>query len=140
MSKDKKALVVRGDRKGELAPRRDAALVAQKNELKLKAAERGIEATAEIAKLLVRGGNVFLDAQERRDITAKEWEDTRRRIAELDATTEAELRKLAAQLEQHKEKTTRLRMVLDVVASKGEVLPIVLSKGLAKAIEQLTEE
>lgn len=98
------------------------------------------EAAAGLIKLLVHGGHLYLDATRMEIESNRDWEDTRRRIAELDASTQAELKKLEAQLSGQKEKTLRLRMVLDVIATRGDTLSDVFAKGLAVAVEQLTQE
>ena len=102
--------------------------------------EQRAEATAELVKLMIHGGNVFLDMRRMEAESARDWDRTRQRIAEIDATTQAELTKLEAQLLHQKDKTLRLRLVLDVIATKGETLPEIYGKGLSMAVEQLTRE
>lgn len=103
-----------------------------------KALDKSIDAAADVVSLLVRGGHVVLSAQEKQAETAANWEATHQRIAELDANTRSELQKLKADLSKAKEKTERLRLVLDTVRRPD--LPEALAEALARAIDNLTKE
>jgi hypothetical protein len=110
----------------------------------LKPGDRGkylaVEAGAALVELLVHGGHVFLESQRAQTATEFNREKTRQEIELLDAQTQGEIRKLEAQLGSVREKTTRLRMVLDLIATQGTSLPAVYAQSLSKAVENLTKE
>ena len=98
-----------------------------------------IDAAAGLVSLLLKGGNVFLEAQGLNGKIAFDWEQTQQRLTIIGAENEAELRKLQACLDGAKEKTERLAMVLDF-AAKSPGLPPAIAEGIGKAVDNLTRE
>ena len=113
--------------------RGDVELTTREREQALRVRETKIEAAQKLVDLLLRGGQVFLDVQQQRADSDARWDATRRTIAELDASTDAEIRKLEADLSHDREGTERLRLLLNYAASKPD-LPEVMHEAIARAV------
>lgn len=97
------------------------------------------DAAAGLIGLLLKGGEVFLEGQALENQAANGWEETKQRLALIDAESEAELRKLQECLHGAKEKTQRLSMVLGFAAQNPGLHPAI-AEGIAKAVDNLTRE
>ena len=122
------------------APGNRGSMPDTERALEIHAKARAVDAAADAICLLIKGGHVLLESERLDAAARKGWEDTNQRIAQLDAESRRALQDLEAKLAGAKEKTTRLQMVLDLVAAKGDSLPDTISSGLGKAIESLTKE
>jgi hypothetical protein len=113
--------------------RGDVDLTTREREQAVREKEVKIEAAQKLVELVLRGGQVFLEIRKQRADSDAIWEGTRRTIAELDASTDAEIRKLEAELSHVREGTERLRLLLNYAASKPD-LPDVMHEAIARAV------
>ena len=111
-----------------------------KEQLQLKAADRGIDIAADAITLLVEGGRVFLDRERIRNKVAQGWEETNQRIASMDAETRNVLQRLEGEMAKAKDRTERLQTVLATIDRIGREMPDTLARGFEKALDNLTRD
>lgn len=116
-----------------------APLELQRDQLKLKAADKAVDAVADVLSLLVKFGQVQADSLAIDDELRRQRELAWTNIQTLDAETRNEIDKMAAALRSEQESTKRLQLLLDVVATKGSDLPDAIARGIGAAIENCTK-
>lgn len=112
--------------------------VGRKEQLKLKAADRGIDIAADAITLLIEGGRVFVERERIQTEVAKGWEETHQRIAAMDAETRNILLRLEGEMAMARDRTERLNAVLATISRLGNEMPDTLARGFEKALHNLT--
>ena len=110
---------------------------AQKNKmdssLQTQAAREGLMALSAFLQVMIRGKAIEQESNEA-------WEKVRRDVANLDSETRSFCARLESELQGHKEKTERLRLVLNYLHDNGKSLPESVQLSFAESIGKLTSE